>query len=165
MIKRPSCLAFVVAVTACAQDVARPPVAPPPIFREVSIAPFGRLALGAPLAPTAAQLSHPTGAGEVALVSPGGRFADTDSLLVRLDGDGHVAALRFVYVPGKDFAATVADYTTDFGAPATQSGDPSGAGPARAAWNDRRTRFELLRAGGPDRRVSSMLQDVTIGQP
>ena len=134
---------------------------PRAIFREIDIRPFGKVTLGAPFtqrAPTAV----PIGPGMFALVSDEGRFANTDSILVRVDGDNRVRALTFVYQAGTEYDTGVTEYQVSLGVPTRRTvADSAGGKVDHAVWEDERTRFELTRFVAPGRpaRVASMLLD------
>ena len=134
---------------------------PRAIFREIDIRPFGKVTLGAPFAqraPTAVAI----GPGVFALVADDGHFANTDSILVRVDGENRVRALVFIYQAGTEYDAGVTEYQGSLGIPASRTlVDSAGGKLDRAAWEDERTRFELTRfvAAGTPPRVASTLLD------
>jgi hypothetical protein len=135
------------AIGSCAGGT--PPSAPAPsraIFREIDISPFGAIGLGAPLASGAAGLAVAAGQHLFVIRPPHPRFADADSILVRLDAAQRVVALYFVYHAGKDYPAAVADYESSLGRPARRvAKDSAGGRLERVTWRDKRTRFDLTR--------------------
>jgi hypothetical protein len=90
-----------------------------------------------------------------------GRYADTDSILVRVNTANVVTGLFFVYRAGKDFAAAVADYTSSLGKPRSFSADSAGGRIEHATWEDGRTHFELNHfvGSGGSSRVSAAMFD------
>jgi len=173
MSARPATLGFIgllLALGACSprrdeaastRPAADSATSPRAIFREIDIRPFGKVTLGAPFtqrAPIAVVISP----GMFALVSDEGRFANTDSILVRLDGENRVRALTFVYQAGTEYDAGVTEYQVSLGIPTSRTVTDSAGGKIdRAIWEDERTRFELTRfvAAGAPARVASMLLD------
>lgn len=152
---------FLLAVTACAPSPTPGSSAATPIFREIDIRPYGVIALGKPF-------TQRVGIGKevrprlFVLDVPGAQFADTDSILVELDGSDRVIALHFVYQAGKDYGASVNGYEESLGAPtARTSADSVGGKVDRVVWEDADTRFELSRFRHPSRqpRIASVLAD------
>jgi hypothetical protein len=127
------------------------------IFRTISIQPYGTITLGAPFTQRD-EIGATVGPQTYRLVPSG--FADTDSILVQMGGDGTVEQIRFVYLPGKDYTAAVTEYRASLGSPAHQSSSQEeGAQFDRVIWQDGKTQFELQRvlaAGTPDRVVASV---------
>ena len=135
-------------------------VASQSIFRTISIQPFGMIKLGAPFSQRE-KVGAPVGPRTYRLLPSG--FADTDSILVELGPDETVESIRFVYAPGKDYAAAVAEYRGSLGAPLREASGPESAGQVdRVLWQDAETQFELRRvatAGAPVQ-VSATLRDL-----
>jgi len=97
------------------------------IFREIDIRPFGKVTLGAAFAqraPTAVAVSP----GMFALVSDEGKFANTDSILVRVDGENRVSALSFVYQAGTEYDTSVTQYQGLLGIPTSRAAADSAGG-------------------------------------
>jgi hypothetical protein len=139
--------ASLLGVSACAAPSPAVTPAPKPrsepIFRTINIAPFGEITLARPFAQRAT-LGVPV--RDRTYLLGGGRFADTDSILVTVDASGRVESIEFVYVAGKDFVSAVAEYEATLGPP--QSRDTRMARSAqidRVTWNDGLTIFELRR--------------------
>ena len=89
-----------------------------------------------------------------------GKFANTDSILVRVDGDNRVRTLSFVYQAGTEYDVSVTQYQGLLGIPTSRTVTDSAGGKVdRAVWEDERTRFELTRFVAPGRpaRVASTL--------
>jgi len=138
----------------------------PSIFREINIGPFGKVTLGAPFTQRSANVVA-VGPGLFALNPAGGRFANTDSILVRVDSANRVRSLYFVYVTGTDYSAGVAEYQGSLGVPTTQGvSDSAGGKLERTVWEDRRTRFEMTRFSVPGTRprVASAMIDLAMPQ-
>ena len=142
----------------------------PPIFRYISIAPYGRLELGGPFAHRA-QLGKPLGPQLYELQGPGGvhaQFADTERLLIELDNKDRIRTFYFLYLPGKAFGPAKAEYVESLGQPAAERRyDSAGVAVKRAVWQDAKTEFELRAArpkDGPER-VASRLRDRTGIRP
>lgn len=158
MIKLCQSLVVVLAVGACASRATKPSwtasgqTAPyagasAAIFRAISIAPYGRIQLGAPFTQRDS-LSRRLGPGLYQL--PTG-FADTRAILVRVDAANVVQGLMFLYVDGKDIDAARQAYTGDLGQPIDSvESDPAGARIERVIWQDSATVFELVRRQHPD---------------
>ena len=130
------------------------------IFRTIDISPFGRIALAEPFAQRAS-LGVPV--RDRTYFLGGGRFADTDSILVTVDTLGRVEAIEFVYAAGKNFAAAVAEYEALIG-PASSRHTRMGTSvhTERVTWNDGATLFELVRQSwlGGRTVVRSMMRNV-----
>lgn len=146
-------------------DGASPPAAAgAPIFREISIAPHGTIALAAPFEQRATS-ARVLSVGMYLLVGDGtASYGGTDSLLVEVDRDDIVRALHFVYPAAFDFDASVAEYTATLGAPRDRTVvDSAGGRLERLAWSDARTRFTLSRwvRGGQPARTRSVLRSAT----
>ena len=129
-----------------------------PIFREISIAPLGSVALGQLFAQHSL-IGAPVEPGLYQL--PAG-FGDTKAILIRVDSTNVVQAMYFVYVDGKSFDSAVESYAADLGVPlGTEEMDSAGAHIRRAMWQDSLTYFELTRRQHPDSfaQVISLLRD------
>src|SRR5690606_11284659 len=129
----------------------------PEIFREVSVEPLGRIALGRVFIGDRAIER----VGENLYQLPAG-FGDTKAILVQVDSSAIVQALYFVYEDGKDFEATGADYTFALGAPVHRSeADSAGIRIRRLRWEDPRTIFEVIEHGssGDGSAVFAVLRD------
>jgi hypothetical protein len=107
-------------------------------------------------------MAVPVAPGTYALILEGGRFADTDSILVQVDSLNDVRVLRFVYSAGKRFEPTVADYEKSLGrANISSDRDSTDSVVTRAQWTNLHTHFEVRRAsvGSQRERITSLLQD------
>jgi hypothetical protein len=114
-----------------------------PIFRTIDIAPFGKITLSEPFAQ---RTTVGVPVRDRTYVLGGGRFADTDSILVTVDTLQRVETIDFVYGVGKDFAAAVADYEASLGAASSRNTRMSSSAQVeRVTWSDGVTVFELLR--------------------
>jgi hypothetical protein len=147
-----------VSLIAC--GAARSTHAQQPIFREISVAPFGAIALGSSLAreDIARRLTDST------WVLRPGVFGGAEAITVHVLKDGRVSALEFVYANGTSYLEAVREYSTFLGAPAGAGG--MDGGPEWIYWSDRRTRFELTRRpGAAGDRLSSRMTDLELVQP
>jgi hypothetical protein len=136
------------------------------IFREIDIRPFGKITLGAPFTRRSPSVVA-VGPRLFALNAAGGHFANTDSILVRVDDGSLVRAVYFVYLPGTDFSAGIADYQSSLGPPTAQGvNDSAGGKLERTVWEDRRTHFEMTRFSVPGMRprVASAMIDRSTPQ-
>lgn len=136
---------------------------PEPIFRYISIEPYGRIDLGGAF-PQASALGAPIGPNLFRLVGPGGRpvqFADTEAILVELTEARLVRAFYFLYLDAsKAFAEREAEYITTLGAPERFAYDSAQAHIVRSTWRDLQTEFEMLQVTTPSGvRVLSALRD------
>lgn len=132
------------------------------IFRQIDVAPFGAVVLGASLADATSAPMIEVQPHMFLLLPEGGRFADTDSLFVLVTETGRVSGMRFVYDRAKNFDAAVAEYTRALGAATTRASfDSAGAQVTRVVWTDAKTGFALTRATFADgsAQVSSLLRD------
>src|SRR5688572_26828943 len=98
-------LASLLVVAACASRTreldSSPPSQPISIFRTIDVAPFGRITLSEPFTQ---RTTLGVSVNDRTYLLAGGRFADTDSILVTVDTLGRVESIDFVYTFGKDFA-------------------------------------------------------------
>ena len=157
-------LASLVFATACASrsspGTPTPELSRTSIFRTIDISPFGQITLSKPF-DQRGTLGVPV--RDRTYFLGGGRFADTDSILVTVDTLGRVEAIEFVYGGGKSFTAAVAEYEALIG-PATSRHTRMGRSveTERVTWNDGATLFELVRQSwlGGRTVVRSTMRDV-----
>jgi hypothetical protein len=131
------------------------------LFREIDVQPHGMIRLGAPFTQQLT-LGREVGPGRFMLVAQGMSFGGTDSLLVEVDPEGKVLALRFVYPATYDFAHNVAEYTSALGDPVRRTVvDSAGGYLERVRWADAQTEFLLqqFRHGRLGVRTWSVLRD------
>jgi hypothetical protein len=132
---------------------------PAPLFRTVSFAPYGPIALGKPLT-TLAPPGVPGRPGTVVL--RGGPFGDADSIEVRIDQERRVTGFLFVYPIRKSFDDAVTSYKRSVvGQPTHVTLDSSSGRVDRFVWREPETEFELsrLRDRGGQLRVWAVLTD------
>ena len=141
---------------------------PPPIFRYISVAPYGVIRLGEPFN-QASILGEEMGPRLYRLRTPHGRQfrpGDTEAVLIELDEGELVRAMYFAYMPAKGFEATIKSYTSSLGPPARAEQDSAGRHLRRATWADRVTLFELTESSGEDgRRLVAVLRERARGRP
>lgn len=114
-----------------------------PIFRHISIQPFGRIELGEILS-MRTELFVPAGPGYVRLQPAGGQtwsFADTRAILVGLTKQRTVCAIVFQYLPRKSYTQAVGEYRQDFGAAPELRRMQQGKSVRSVRWQDAKTAF------------------------
>ena len=128
------------------------------IFRAIDIAPYGRVLLGKHFA---YRLFRGRRIAEGRYELRGGQFADTRAIVIAVDSVNRVTAIDFNYLPGKRYAATVADYTTALGRPVeTHTRDSAGVRILVTRWEDAETGFEVAsQQSGGSEAVTSRVTD------
>ena len=123
------------------------------IFRHANLAPGWTVRLGQPVdVPPGLLASGAVGRGAGGTYTRG--FYETFDdvavfvgVTVQTKGGGIVTSMRFDYGPGYNFARERTDYTEMLGAPVRREASPTGE---TVTWEDRATRFELVREVTPD---------------
>lgn len=121
------------------------------IFRTIEVLQGTHLTLGAPVSAEARQ--HMTPAPGGGLQMEPGSFGQAKSIIVQLDGDGHVTSMAFTYDDGTSYDEMLARFTEELGPPSQPAADSSQS----TIWTDAHTRFELFEQNSD---VSSNLIDL-----
>ena len=113
--------------------------APLPVYRELTVAPAGRVALGESFA----QLDRftPVRDGLYELKPADG---PAKSIMVAVDSSNVVRAVFITYAPGRDYAATRAAHARVLGTPEEIDEMEEGAVIKGAAWHDSTTYFAVV---------------------
>lgn len=123
---------------------------PSRVFREVTIAPAGRIALGEPLAQPGRFAQVREGLYELKPAK-----GPAKSIMVAIDSSNVVRAVFVTYARGKDYAASRAAYVRTLGTPEEIDEVEEGAVIKGAAWEDSITYFAVV-----NRRFTDSLPDV-----
>lgn len=113
--------------------------APARVFREVTIATVGRMALGEPLAEPGRFTQVYEGIYELRPASGPAR-----SVMVAIDSSNVVRAIVITYAPGRDYAAARAVHIRTLGPPEEIDEVEEGAAIKGAAWQDSATYFAIV---------------------
>ena len=124
--------------------------APTRVFREMTLAAAGRVALGEPLAEPGRFTQVREGMYEL---RPANGLAR--SIMVAVDSSNVVRAIFVTYVPGRDYAAARAAHVRRLGPPDEIDEVEEGAVIKGAAWQDSATYFAIV-----NRRFTDSLPDV-----
>jgi hypothetical protein len=124
--------------------------APARVFREITLAPVGRVALGEPLAEPGRFTQ--VGQGLYEVKPPDG---PARSIMVAVDSSNSVRAVVVVYGRGRDYAAARAAHIRKLGPPEEIDEVEEGAIIKGAAWQDSTTYFAIV-----NRRFTDSLPDV-----
>lgn len=123
------------------------------IFRYADLGAAGHIVLGEPFRQRE-ELGVAAGRGAYHVR---GWYTGTEGITVYVDASGIVTAMRFEYGPDENFASQLTTYTETLGTP--QSHQHVGH-VERVAWEDERTRFELIRVTGLQPASYSLLSDL-----
>ena len=131
------------------------------IFREISIAPHGTIALGEPFQ-QAGEIGRRL-QSNVYLLPPG--FGGTKGIVVVLGPEGRVIALLFEYTGTETYDEMVSGYRTMLGSSEERitTSSPSGTGAPSGvctSWNDGRTLFEVFWSVDDGGLLLSMMNDL-----
>ena len=117
-----------------------------PIFRYISIEPYGKIRLGEPFAQRDA-LGKLVAPQTFELRDPDGKrttFGDTQAIRIVVDSTNRVRAMIFQYLAFKDFEAAKAEYLASLGPASSRIvKDSANAVLERLSWHDGATGFTL----------------------